>query len=173
MNILISIGLFLAVYWKLRNQYYKRLAIKYSYMLYDLRDSLREQAVLMKINTNDWQFKYLDTSFSKTIQELPNLNLLLSIIISSKYKTKKSSKVAIIKGMQENDTYSLLYHEYSMILLHYIFEKMILLNFAFTVSKSLHITSKNIKSYINKNVKKVVSNITVAPETSTFLTYCP
>ena len=176
MNILIIISLTLIVYWKVRNNYYDRLCIKYSYRLYDLRDILRECAIEKKIDSNDWRFKYLDTSFSKTIGELPNLNIITSYFISNRYRNNKtfiSRKTTLMKEMSLDSTYNAIFYEYNKALLYYIFEKLFLVRLLVIFIISFHITSSGIVSKCKNSLKKIVSNIAVSPEASTSYAYCP
>jgi hypothetical protein len=80
MNYLIITALILLIYWKVKNQYYERLAMIYSYRLQGLRDKLKDHAIAGDIDITDWRYRYLDNVISKNIHELPCLNMYLSVL---------------------------------------------------------------------------------------------
>src|ERR1700761_8412387 len=85
MNTLIVIALISLVYWKFKNQYYHRAALIYRYRLDNLKDKLYDFYLDDKVNVEDWQFKYLESSIEKTIDELPCLNIYLTFYLYVKH----------------------------------------------------------------------------------------
>lgn len=67
------------VYIILKAFWVEYVTLKAKYKFYSLRDKLRMMAITKEVDEDDKMFDYLDISISKTINELPNLNVWVVI----------------------------------------------------------------------------------------------
>lgn len=173
MNILICICLVIVVYWRARNMYYKRLTREYQFKLYKLRDELRTLAIDGKIDSKYWMFNYIDTSISKTISVMDNMNLFFLFLVAKKNNKNnkiESFKSAVTVELQKNSCLNDIYIQYGNLNVDFLIKKHYWLMFSMKCVYTILLSLKFIKSIHNKIVDNALS-LRVYPETSTSLKF--
>ncbi|CAN5393189.1 hypothetical protein BH09BAC5_BH09BAC5_23870 [soil metagenome] len=168
MNTLIIFLIAGIAYWRIRNLYYKSLALEYKHMLYALRDKTRRYAIEKKISPNDKFFNYLDTSICVTIKELDYLNLLTAVILSRKHKDDvriKEFGKAIKHITQQNEYAKELFAEYGTILVEYVSKKHYIIKWCLKSILNLLFKVIRAKKHIGE-ISETVQSLRVYPETS-------
>jgi hypothetical protein len=135
--------------------------------LYKLRDKLRQKAYEGSIEKNQWMFDYLDSSISKTICNLPFINLWNVILLLQLHKNNKDNlhdfKHHLELAYKKNKEFKNLHQEFSQIILNHIIHSHIIIIALFIIS---HLTIKWLKN-INKFLYKTIDGVTDLPENST------
>ena len=171
MNTLVIICLIIVLYWRARNLYYKRLTLEYRFKLYRLRDQLRYFAIDGKIDKSNWVFNYMDTSISKTISIMDNMNLVFLIVIIIKNRNRKDLiefNKSIETQVKLNKHLYDVYLEYGRLNIEFLMKKHYWIAFiAKSIGRSINAFGK-----IRNKFEFFASSIRVYPETSTSNSFC-
>lgn len=169
MDILITITALMVLYWIIKNQYQERLTLKYKYKFFALRDKLRQSVIDGRIDKNDWVFDYIDTSISRTVSELDNLNLYSSVMLMKYHKNDafiKAFRIQLQESLKRNHVLTALFEEYGSISSAYIIEKHILLKLLLIFGiKSVTSTFRWLQK-VTRYFNRVALSLRFWPETS-------
>jgi hypothetical protein len=168
MNTLIIFLIAGIAYWRIRNLYYKSLALKYKHKLYALRDKTRRYAIEKKISPNSKFFDYLDTSICVTIKELDYLNLLTVLLLSRRHRNDKKVKEfgRALEHITEQNKYAKeLFAEYGVILVDYVGKKHYIIRFCLKSTLSLLYRILNAKKQVGE-ISDRIQSLRTYPETS-------
>ncbi len=167
MNYLITVALVLLVYWKLKNQYYQKIASAYSYKLEDLRDKLMDYALDNKVDVQDWRFKFLNVSLSKNIEELHSLNIYLSLFIHLRNKDNQAFQKmheTVAEGISSHPQFNEIYQEYTRVLMSFMLSKL----FWFKTVIKIH----SFSSKTRKQFRTTLNSILISQDEAMFANMC-
>lgn len=142
----------------------ERLKLELRFQLFALRDELRLAVINGEAPDNKW-FEYLDTTLTKAIDHIQEINLWEALALLSIYKKDKSvlhAQAGLLSALQEreNEKISEVYYKLLKTLAGFIMERHAILK-AFVVGSVI----------IARTVNKLAKVVTTAPETSTLLEY--
>lgn len=145
------------------------LLLNSRFKLFKIRDELRRNAIRGQLETNKW-FDYLDTSLTKTIDQLPKLTIWQAFILFVHYKDDEqilNAERELMKALDEegNEKLSELYSNYLLSVAEFIFTRHRSMRLSFKVLAKA--TGGLMK--LKNEMAKIIS---AAPETSTLLKYC-
>jgi len=154
----------------LRRNHHKLLATKYRYELYSLRDKLRQIVIDKKVSKNEWAFKYLDSSISKMVGQLPTVNLWTSIYLAIYYRNDESIpkfQFHLNQAFQRNEVLKSIHVEYGELLVKYTIKRHIV---------TLILTFLGVQSIKECRrffiwFKQILLDVRETPQTSTMLRY--
>lgn len=107
------------------NSYKKYQTRKSQLALYRLRDELRELAIIGTVSKNQWMFDYLDSSISKSINNLQSINIWAVIILGQIHKKDESLgsfKYHLGLAIKKNKELAEIHKRYSNIMTQYVSE---------------------------------------------------
>jgi hypothetical protein len=138
-------------------------AIRHRYRLYELRDALREAAITGRINPRSWVFQYLDSSISKTIDQLPRISLWQSLGVWLTYRRDprvEEAAESLNEELQreENNFYRQMYVLYGAMIITYLMDRHIVLRLA-------------LRNGVQRSLQAAARVQRVAPATSTLMEY--
>jgi len=171
MNTLVIICLIIILYWRARNLYYRRLTLEYRFKLYKLRDKLRWLAINEKIDKNNWVFDYMDTSISKTISIMDNMNLVFLLVIAIKNRNRKelvefNKSVNVV--VDKNKYLSEIFFEYGNLNIEFLMKK----HYWITLIIGSIGASVGAFNWAKNKFEFSALSIRVYPETSTSNSFC-
>lgn len=159
---------------RLRRMRVDTIVRQHQFVLYALRDNLREAVLKGEIDPKNWVFQYLDSSIVKTIRYLKNINLWRLLFVASTYRRDRQFLIAREHLQRELDKPSNKY-------LADIHDKYIIALGHFFISRhpSLKVFLWNLfaaietMQYLKRESKRLVEFLTEAPETSTLEEHVP
>lgn len=173
------------IYFELKSIRSKTIVTKSRYRLFALRDKLREHVMEERIKKNNWVFDYIDSTLTKTCDDLDWLNIWRALVVlltdrnDIKFERARDHLENELKK-SKNIFLREIHEEYADILLEYILEKH---NFIFGCARLFFKIVRNIPiifrslikpiNQIKKIVKHGVKELTESPETSTLGTFSP
>jgi len=138
-------------------------AIRHRYRLYEIRDSLREAAMIGRVDPHHWVFQYLDSSIAKTIDQLPRISLWQSLGVWLTYRRDDRVEAAAQQlnrelQKEENTFYGKIYVLYGATIITYLMDRHILFRWA-------------MRNWAKRGLQAAARVQRVAPATSTLMEY--
>ena len=166
----------LAYYDTLRKLALNTKTLKCRYLLYALRDELREQVIARKVNSQNWVFQYLDSSLAKTISALGEVTIWHAFALYRMHRNDPRVTRAIQQLHNElqkpqNAPLEQIYKSYQKILGNYLLRRHPI---SLGIVLSNWLTYLLITEYLREEVarlkaawRRAVKMFTEVPETST------
>ena len=145
---ILMITILCGITWMVRVERNKALALKYSYKFYALRDHLRESLIDEKIEGNNWAFDFLDSSFSRLVNQLETINIYKAVFWLLLYKNDDgvlACRENFNKSLDKNKELKKVYDVYSNFLLQFFKERHRVL------TRILQMERKYLKKYVAKS----------------------
>lgn len=101
--LIVSAIIVLLCYWRLRNLYYTRLAIRHRMAMFRLRDELRRKAIEGTIDRNGRAFAFLDIGLCFSIGKAERYNLFTFAVLSKLGGVDKNNKAYDLDAWFENE----------------------------------------------------------------------
>lgn len=164
-----------------RRESHAVLALEYRFKLFKLRDDLRAHVTDHPELARGWLFKYLDSTITKFVSQLPGLSVwdLAALTVTH----MKSREVEIhLKHLKreyakpQNQMFKHVEIELMATISSYLSRKHTGLRFAFEVMRGCGHSVDLLKVWaaaFNRKRKESLAVAVVAPETSTLHDYCP
>lgn len=173
MNTIITIGVILFVYWKIKQAYRRTTDIEFRMNLYRLRDKLRAHVISGEIKEDDWFFDFMDTSICKSIEKVTSMNLFSIVLLQ--LTNKNNENIArfskqVDNKITHNQAARDIHIEYGNILVKHIFQKHYILRFVFKLLRRIFLSVKVIQDNYY-NISEDVRQVAIYPQTTTMLRY--
>ena len=167
----IAVFLGLLVLEMARQQAHESVVCSHQLRLYALRDDLRERAILGKVDSSGWVFRYLDSSITRTISQMRKLTLWRILAVAIVYRRDERIGRARMHLERElrKDTNTLLaevYGQYIIEIMTFAIHRNLAARFAF-----LHLPAAVMG--FQRRVSSVLEYTTEVPETSTLEELAP
>jgi hypothetical protein len=145
-----------------------KLKLKTRFQLFSLRDELRWSLIKGEVQPNRW-FEYMDTTLTKSIDNLEDINLLESVALVALYHRNQEVHEAVAKlkealAQPSNRQLALISEKYTECLTHFLIAR----HFG-TVRSGLFLLK--VADKLNALNRGLVNIFASAPETSTLLMY--
>lgn len=156
MNILVAIALIGLLFWKLKNNYIKRITLDYSFKLQDIQFKLDVFAIANKVNNDNAKYRYINNYIGSINSKLDFLNLGMLIIYFIRDKRRESKlppkpkSAPVSMSKKDLKIYSELIKiekEYNTALFTYIVKKSVVYKFVVIIT---YLGIKPIKRFTNR-----------------------
>jgi len=148
------------------------------YALFALRDRLRREALAHTIRFDAW-FRYMDTTLTRAIDSVHEVNVWKALVYSSVYGRLDQTERAYAElqaAMADNQPLQAIYLEYTRILWRLVEDRHAsvrnLHRYVFAAGRAFTFFD-GCFAWLRKSKRRVLEGLITAPETSTLLQYAP
>jgi hypothetical protein len=158
-----------------RRQRKEVLVQEYQYRLFALRDELREYAMRDPRISQNWVFKYLDSTIAKSIRFMPSFSIwfLIGLMLTHGYDDRFEKLTKHLEreyDKPENSVHRQIAAKLTYILQEYILKRHVLMIFVSFCAAALPAT---VVASIKRLKRKSLALAIESPETSTLHSFAP
>jgi hypothetical protein len=161
-----------------RGSHLELAQLRTRYRLFALRDRLRREAFAGAIPCDDW-FKYMDTTLTRTIDSLSDVNVwkaLAYFAVYGRMDDAEEAQAALQKAVSRNDAFRRIYDDYKRLLWELVEERHVLVRnlprYLYALARLLRMFDGSF-SLLRRSKEHALDGLITAPSTSTLLEYAP